>query len=150
MSTSSSEFLNIAYLASHQGRGRATRTLIVIYLLREWMKNGGKYAAPRSERPGYTVINNLLRVVRNGFEVRFFPPSIFPLSALTLSCSGQVKNAVDAAITACSDPFDLLGAIENARQQAEDSEGETRERWIAKGVRELRSVDAFLLTTSLY
>jgi hypothetical protein len=79
----------------------------------------------------------------------FLPALNFPLSVLTFSYFGQVKNAVDAAIAACSDPFDLLGAIENARQQAEDSEGETRERWIAKGVRELRSVEIFLLTISL-
>jgi len=56
----------------------------------------------------------------------------------------QVKNAVDAAITACGEPFDLLESIENARQQAEDSEGETRDMWIARGVRELRCVFAAL------
>ncbi|GAA6033114.1 hypothetical protein JCM8097_002951 [Rhodosporidiobolus ruineniae] len=100
------------------GRGRTTRTLVIIKLLQDWMRDGGKATAPPSDRPSYTVINNLLRVVRNGFEV---------------------KNAVDAAITACGEPFDLLDAIENARQQAEDSEGETREKWVQRGVRELRA-----------
>ncbi|GAA5990599.1 hypothetical protein JCM11641_007799 [Rhodosporidiobolus odoratus] len=100
------------------GRGRATRTLVIIKILQDWIRNNGQTTAPPSQRASYTVINNLLRVVRNGFEV---------------------KNAVDAAITACGEPFDLLESIENARQQAEDSEGETREKWIARGVRELRA-----------
>ncbi|GAA5826021.1 hypothetical protein JCM11251_000094 [Rhodosporidiobolus azoricus] len=100
------------------GRGRTTRTLVIIRILQDWLRNGGKFTAPPSQRQSYTVINNLLRVVRNGFEV---------------------KNAVDAAITACGEPFDLLESIENARQQAEDSEGETREKWIARGVREVRA-----------
>ncbi|GAA5856222.1 hypothetical protein JCM8547_000828 [Rhodosporidiobolus lusitaniae] len=109
------------------GRGRATRTLVIIKMLQNWMRAGGKPVAPPSDRPSYTVVNNLLRVIRNGFEV---------------------KNAVDAAITACSEPFDLLGAIENARQQAEDSEGETREKWIARGVRELRAYFFLILFMS--
>ncbi|GAA5911266.1 hypothetical protein JCM6882_004080 [Rhodosporidiobolus microsporus] len=101
------------------GRGRTTRTLVIIRILQDWLRNNGKFTAPPSERQSYTVINNLLRVVRNGFEV---------------------KNAVDAAITACGEPFDLLESIENARQQAEDSEeGAVRDKWIARGVRELRA-----------
>ncbi|GAA5953720.1 hypothetical protein JCM8115_004129 [Rhodotorula mucilaginosa] len=99
------------------GRGRTTRTLVIIKLLQDWLRSGGKVAAPRSTRPSYTVINNLLRVIKNGFEV---------------------KNAVDAAVTACGEPFDLLDAIEHARQKAEDTEGEEREHWIARGVRDLR------------
>lgn len=51
------------------GRGRTTRTLVIIKLLQDWFRSGGKISAPRSERPSYTVINNLLRVVKNGFEV---------------------------------------------------------------------------------
>lgn len=51
------------------GRGRTTRTLVIIKLLQDWIRNGGKMTAPRSERSSYTVINNLLRVVKNGFEV---------------------------------------------------------------------------------
>ncbi|GAA6022381.1 hypothetical protein JCM10207_004746 [Rhodosporidiobolus poonsookiae] len=101
------------------GRGRTTRTLVIIKILQDWLSNGGKITAPRSTRPSYTIINNLLRVVRNGFEV---------------------KNAVDAAITACGEPFDLLDSIENARQEAEDAEDDTaRDKWVAKGVRELRA-----------
>ena len=51
------------------GRGRTTRTLGLIKLLHDWLRSGGKVAAPRSTRPSYTVINNLLRVIKNGFEV---------------------------------------------------------------------------------
>lgn len=51
------------------GRGRTTRTLVIIKLLQDWLRSGGKPAAPRSTRPSYTVINNLLRVIKNGFEV---------------------------------------------------------------------------------
>ncbi|GJN93415.1 hypothetical protein Rhopal_006470-T1 [Rhodotorula paludigena] len=100
------------------GRGRTTRTLVIIKLLQDWLRHGGKHHAPKSSRPSFAIINNLLRVIRNGFEV---------------------KNAVDAAVTACGEPFDLLEAVENARQQALDSEGETRDKWIARGVRELRA-----------
>ncbi|BGP42410.1 hypothetical protein JCM10450v2_006504 [Rhodotorula kratochvilovae] len=109
------------------GRGRTTRTLVIITLLQDWMRSGGQIRARRSDRQSYVVINNLLRVVRNGFEV---------------------KNAVDAAITACGDPFDLLEAIENARQHAEDSEGETRDKWVARGVRELRGYFFLILFMS--
>lgn len=52
------------------GRGRTTRTLVVIKLLQDWMRTGGQPKAKRSDRQSYVVINNLLRVVRNGFEVR--------------------------------------------------------------------------------
>jgi len=34
------------------------------------MRTGGQPKAKRSDRQSYVVINNLLRVVRNGFEVR--------------------------------------------------------------------------------
>uniref|UniRef100_A0A0K3CRK6 BY PROTMAP: gi/472580415/gb/EMS18219.1/ metal ion binding protein [Rhodosporidium toruloides NP11] gi/647403677/emb/CDR49761.1/ RHTO0S32e00298g1_1 [Rhodosporidium toruloides] n=1 Tax=Rhodotorula toruloides TaxID=5286 RepID=A0A0K3CRK6_RHOTO len=109
------------------GRGRTTRTLVIIKLLQDWLRHNGKFVAPRSDRPSYTVINNLLRVVRNGFEI---------------------KNAVDAAITACGEPFDLLESIENARQQAEDAEGETRDIWIARGLRELRAYFFLIIFTT--
>ncbi|GAA6056946.1 hypothetical protein JCM3770_007157 [Rhodotorula araucariae] len=113
------------------GRGRTTRTLVTIKLLQDWMRTatatGQTPRAKRSDRQSYVVINNLLRVVRNGFEV---------------------KNAVDAAITACGDPFDLLDAIESARQQAEDSEGDTRDKWVARGVRELRGYFFLILFMS--
>ncbi|BGP13466.1 hypothetical protein JCM10213v2_001386 [Rhodosporidiobolus nylandii] len=119
---------NSAIIVNDQlGRGRATRTLVVIKILQDWIRNGGKLEAPPTERPSYTIINNLLRVVRNGFEV---------------------KNAVDAAITACGEPFDLLESIESARQAAEDSEGETREKWVARGVRELRGYFFLILFAS--
>lgn len=51
------------------GRGRTTRTLVIIKLLQDWLRHGGKHHAPKSSRPSFAIINNLLRVIRNGFEV---------------------------------------------------------------------------------
>lgn len=89
-------------------------------MVTSWLRNGGK-GAPRSNRYSYTVINNLLRAVpRTGQEV---------------------KDAVDEAITACSEPFDMLESIEDARQAAEDAQSEfDKDKWVARGLKELRSV----------
>lgn len=67
----------------------------------------------------YSVINNLLRTIRSGQEV---------------------KNAVDEAITACGYTFDLLHSIEDARQEAEDAGDDTelRQRCVARGLQNLR------------
>ncbi|GAA5932545.1 uncharacterized protein JCM15063_001257, partial [Sporobolomyces koalae] len=101
------------------GRGRTTRTLVVIKMVTNWLRHGAK-RAPRSKRYSYTVINNLLRAVpRTGQEV---------------------KDAVDEAITACGHPFDLLETIEDARQAAEDTESEfDKKKWVARGLKELRA-----------
>ncbi|GAA6059315.1 hypothetical protein JCM10212_005895 [Sporobolomyces blumeae] len=101
------------------GRGRTTRTLVIIKMVTSWLRNGGK-GAPRSNRYSYTVINNLLRAIpRTGQEV---------------------KDAVDEAITACGHPFDMLDSIEDARQSAEDAQSDfEKEKWVARGLKELRA-----------
>ncbi|GAA5942648.1 hypothetical protein JCM1841_006801 [Sporobolomyces salmonicolor] len=109
------------------GRGRTTRTLVIITLVLNWFRHGGK-GAPRSHRYSYTVINNLLRAVPH--------------------TGAEVKNAVDQAITVCGHPFDLLNSIEDARQHAEDAKTDfEREKWIARGLRELRAYFFLLLLT---
>ncbi|GAA5966606.1 hypothetical protein JCM21900_001467 [Sporobolomyces salmonicolor] len=109
------------------GRGRTTRTLVIITLVLNWLRHGGK-GAPRSHRYSYTVINNLLRAVPH--------------------TGAEVKNAVDQAITVCGHPFDLLSSIEDARQHAEDAKTDfEREKWIARGLRELRAYFFLLLLT---
>ncbi|KAM0753591.1 hypothetical protein T439DRAFT_322487 [Meredithblackwellia eburnea MCA 4105] len=88
------------------GRGRSTRAQVLITLVQRWLQNAG-HGLPNPDsnvthtpRLSYTVINNLLRTIRSGQEV---------------------KNAVDDAITTCSDPYDVLDEIENTRQAAEDA-----------------------------
>ncbi|GAA5906325.1 uncharacterized protein JCM6883_005515 [Sporobolomyces salmoneus] len=100
------------------GRGRTTRTLVIIKMVTDWLRHGPK--PPRSNRSSYTVINNLLRAVpRTGQEV---------------------KDAVDEAITACGHPFDMLESIEDARQAAEDAQSDfEKEKWVARGLKELRA-----------
>lgn len=70
-----------------------------------------------------SIINNLLRTIRHGQEV---------------------KNAVDEAITACSQAYDLLESIEDARQAAEDvtDNPDLRQQKVAKGLNHLRSVSS--------
>ncbi|CEQ43057.1 SPOSA6832_04952 [Sporobolomyces salmonicolor] len=132
------------------GRGRTTRTLVIITLVLNWFRHGGK-GAPRSHRYSYTctpplpsfhrrsshlpplcrnsVINNLLRAVPH--------------------TGAEVKNAVDQAITVCGHPFDLLNSIEDARQHAEDAKTDfEREKWIARGLRELRCTCLFTSLTA--
>ncbi|GAA6009259.1 hypothetical protein JCM11491_004248 [Sporobolomyces phaffii] len=100
------------------GRGRTTRTLVIIKMVTKWLRHGPK--APRSKRSSFTIINNLLRAVpRTGQEV---------------------KDAVDEAITACAHPFDMLESIEDARQAAEDAQSDfEKEKWLARGLKELRA-----------
>lgn len=76
------------------GRGRTTRTLVIIKLLQDWLRSGGKVAAPRSTRPSYTVINNLLRVIKNGFEVSVKKGKTRMVSSLMtfLFTSGQERR----------------------------------------------------------
>ncbi|SCV73360.1 BQ2448_7286 [Microbotryum intermedium] len=105
------------------GRGRSTRAQIIITLVQKWMRSKGQgwsSEGARSTRYSYTVINNLLRTIRSGQEV---------------------KAAVDEAIDACRETYDLLDSIEEARQQAEDAKDHTelRSKLIAKGLQSLRS-----------
>ncbi|KAI5474355.1 metal ion binding protein, partial [Pseudohyphozyma bogoriensis] len=110
------------------GRGRSTRAQVLITLVQRWLRSGGqRFPAigpdtPRSTRYSYTVINNLLRTIRQGQEV---------------------KTAVDKAITECGETFDLLDAIEGSRQAAEDAkvagDAELERNRTQRGVLNLRS-----------
>lgn len=72
----------------------------------------------KSTRYSYTVINNLLRVIRSGQEI---------------------KNAVDMAITSCGETYDLLDSIEDARQCAEDAKDpEVKQQRVERGIQNLR------------
>ncbi|KAK4055018.1 hypothetical protein OIO90_003359 [Microbotryomycetes sp. JL221] len=114
------------------GRGRSTRAQVIIALVQRWLKSEGcglLSSSSRSSRYSYTVINNLLRTIRSGQEV---------------------KNAVDEAITACGHTFDLLDAIEESRQAAEDA-GENQElkhSHIAHGLHNLRAYYFLILFSS--
>ncbi|KAK4703550.1 hypothetical protein P7C70_g2674, partial [Phenoliferia sp. Uapishka_3] len=119
------------------GRGRSTRAQVLITLVQRWIKSAGHRLPttgqdnPRSARLSYAVINNLLRTIRSGQEV---------------------KHAVDAAITACSEPYDLLDSIERSRQSAEDAKLQGDEEQVKirteRGIQNLRAYYFLILFAS--
>jgi hypothetical protein len=87
------------------GRGRSTLTQVLILLIQSWLRAGGRRAAfahakGEAKSVSYQVINNLLRVIRHGREI---------------------KITVDSAITQCHEYQDIVDSIEDARQRAEDA-----------------------------
>ncbi|KAH8117959.1 inositol hexakisphosphate-domain-containing protein [Phellopilus nigrolimitatus] len=124
------------------GRGRSTMTSIIILLIQQWLQLGQSQTRPRVSRSpslilrrsnsvldmsfaqsdpnrhSYQVINNLLRVIRNGL---------------------WVKDAVDAAIDQCSEVFNLRDSIEDARIDAEQASNEQQKKAHAqRGLHNLR------------
>ncbi|CUA76059.1 Paladin [Danio rerio] [Rhizoctonia solani] len=121
------------------GRGRSTVASIVVLLLQEWLKCGRGRAHARTPRRGksmlsvpsrerepsesksrlsYQIINNLLRVIRRGPDV---------------------KRIVDDAIDQCDQFLNLRESIEDARLQAEGSADEQqKKRFIQIGLHNLR------------
>ncbi|CAE6502206.1 unnamed protein product [Rhizoctonia solani] len=121
------------------GRGRSTVASIVVLLLQEWLKVGRGRAHARTPRRGmsmlsvpsrerevselkprlsYQIINNLLRVIRRGPDV---------------------KRMVDDAIDQCDQFMNLRESIEDARLQAEGSTDEQqKKRFIQIGLHNLR------------
>lgn len=106
------------------GRGRSTLVSIMLVLFRRWLQGGGKarvFAEAPSNPPkvlAYAVINNLIRVIRNGREI---------------------KMHVDSAIQECSAIFNLLESIEDAREAAEEAEDEqTKKAKTRRGLDDLR------------
>ncbi|KAG9052633.1 hypothetical protein FS842_009475 [Serendipita sp. 407] len=129
------------------GKRRSTVTAIVIKLIQDWIQGNGMHTrTPKTpglgpdkfklsnsitsmsieqivtpvsnQQPSYQVINNLLRVIRNGLEV---------------------KRAVDDAILQCSQTFNVHKAIETARIAADEAVDE-RQKWkeSMKGLHHLR------------
>ncbi|KAJ2917433.1 hypothetical protein MD484_g2993, partial [Candolleomyces efflorescens] len=126
------------------GRGRSTLASIILVLIRQWLQaNLAVTPAPTSRPPplrsmsmasahresgfevltskprqSYTVINNLLRVVRRGHAV---------------------KTAVDDAIDQCSAVYHLTEAIEEAHTRAEEATDQKQKQgYAAKGIQILR------------
>ncbi|KAG6832796.1 hypothetical protein H0H92_009414 [Tricholoma furcatifolium] len=123
------------------GRGRSTLASIVLLLIRQWLEHHqsrSTSAHPRfakrsmsivstlgdfdhvscKGRHSYTIINNLLRVIRKG---------------------PRVKNAVDDAIDQCSAVLNLRESIEESRNKAEQATDEKQKRSFAqKGLHNLR------------
>ncbi|KAG9104343.1 hypothetical protein FRC06_003389 [Ceratobasidium sp. 370] len=124
------------------GRGRSTVASVVVLLLQEWLKSGRGRAPSRTPRRGmsmlsipsiererengkkppprlsYQIINNLLRVIKRGPDV---------------------KRMVDDAIDQCDQFLNLRESIEEARLQAEDATDERQKRrFIQVGLHNLR------------
>lgn len=106
------------------GRGRSTLVSIILLLIRHWLQAGGKarvFAEAPAHPPkthAYAVINNLIRVIRNGREI---------------------KMHVDAAIQECSAIYHLTDAIEDAREEAEETDDEqAKKSKIGRGLDDLR------------
>lgn len=109
------------------GRGRSTRALILIALVQRWLLTTSHrlpqskiYNPPQSSRYSYTVINNLLRTIRSGQEI---------------------KSTVDEVITVCGSTYDLLDSIEEARQSAADASSDLslQSTFTQKGLDSLRA-----------
>ncbi|KAF8969228.1 inositol hexakisphosphate-domain-containing protein [Flammula alnicola] len=120
------------------GRGRSTLASIILLLIRQWLQMHrlttpasplvGKRSLSMSmtlaepvrapNRHSYQVINNLLRVIRKGPDV---------------------KSAVDDAVDRCSAVYNLRDAIEDSRVRAEEATDEKQTRLhTAKGLQNLR------------
>lgn len=123
------------------GRGRSTIASIVVLLLQEWLRSSRGRAPSRTPRRGmsmlsmsmerdrdsgkkpaprhsYQIINNLLRVIKRGPDV---------------------KRIVDDAIDQCDQYLNLRESIEEARLQAEDATDERqKKRFIQIGLHNLR------------
>lgn len=123
------------------GRGRSTLASIILLLIRQWLEHHQslkKATAPRfmkrsmsmvsnaggiepiftKPRHSYTVINNLLRVIRKG---------------------PMVKQIVDDAVDQCGAVFNLRDSIEESRNQAEQATDEKQKHAFAhKGLQNLR------------
>ncbi|KAF9223711.1 hypothetical protein BS17DRAFT_802243 [Gyrodon lividus] len=125
------------------GRGRSTLTSVLILLIQQWLKESRLLAQasprllPRSpalstslsmsesfmeepvnKRQSYQVVNNFLRIVRRGSEV---------------------KNAVDEGIDRCAIVINLRDSIEEERVKAEQASDEKQKRvHTSKGLQNLR------------
>ncbi|KAG8748240.1 hypothetical protein FRC10_007629 [Ceratobasidium sp. 414] len=124
------------------GRGRSTIASIVVLLLQEWLKSSRGRAPSRTPRRGmtmlsmpsiererengkkppprlsYQIINNLLRVIKRGPDV---------------------KRMVDDAVDQCDQFLNLRESIEEARLQAEDATDERqKKRFFQVGLHNLR------------
>jgi hypothetical protein len=108
------------------GRGRSTLTLVLIMLIQSWLRAGGRrgvfsHTKGEAKSVSYQVINNLLRVIRHGREI---------------------KITVDSAIAQCNEYQDIVDSIEDARQRAEDAgaagDKQAREAFIDQGMGSLR------------
>lgn len=107
----------------------------MITLVQRWLRSNGRLAIPatiRSTRYSYTVINNLLRTIRSGQEI---------------------KDSVDEIITLCGTGkvgYDLLEAIEDSRQSAEEAKDDLalKEDRTQKGIQDLRAYYFLILFAS--
>ncbi|KZT29832.1 hypothetical protein NEOLEDRAFT_1174835 [Neolentinus lepideus HHB14362 ss-1] len=121
------------------GRGRSTLTAVIVLLIQRWLessRSNKSTLAPglsrslsmtdnvmdafssRPRRHSYTVINNLLRVIRKG---------------------PAVKYAVDDAIDQCAEVFNLRDSIEEYRALAEQATDDRQKKSFAqKGLHNLR------------
>ncbi|TFK46087.1 hypothetical protein OE88DRAFT_1668241 [Heliocybe sulcata] len=124
------------------GRGRSTLTAVIVLLIQRWLENSRSNkgtiapslsrslsvksmtdsvvdAVPsRPRRHSYTVINNLLRVIRKG---------------------PAVKDAVDDAIDQCAEVYNLRDSIEEYRALAEQATDDKQKKSLAqKGLHNLR------------
>lgn len=102
------------------GRGRSTLVLVCILLIQHWLRRGGNrfaFADVQATRRNhsYQMINNLLRVMRNG---------------------RGIKAAVDNAVERCSAVYDLIESIEACRRAAEEAarDSASKEERVKRGL----------------
>lgn len=113
------------------GRGRSSNTAAIVLLIQRWMKRNHDRHTPStpaarrnasrkslavqpSSKTSWQIINSVLRVIRNGLEV---------------------KRIVDDAIDRTSATFNLRDSIEDYRDQAEEAKNpDDRNRAIERGM----------------
>ncbi|KAI9567360.1 inositol hexakisphosphate-domain-containing protein [Boletus coccyginus] len=135
------DFMNTAIVVNCQlGRGRSTLTSVLILLIQQWLKDSRATAResprlparspslstsallaeeqPVNWRPSYQVVDNFLRIVRQG---------------------PAVKNAVDEAVDRCAVVLNLRESIEEERAKADQATDEKQKRvHTSKGIHNLR------------
>ncbi|RKP01076.1 hypothetical protein CXG81DRAFT_12437 [Caulochytrium protostelioides] len=91
-----------------RGMGRSTMCAVLMVLIEDWQR-GIPLAATAAPKPmhHYRVVHALLRVIRQGLEI---------------------KNTVDAAIDLCGEPVNLRDSIDTWRQRAEGEQDPDRKR----------------------
>ncbi|KAI8143663.1 inositol hexakisphosphate-domain-containing protein [Fennellomyces sp. T-0311] len=110
-----SDLSNTAIMMNCQiGLGRSTLGTVIATLLTQWLRSSQEITISSpdpKQRPNYQIINSLLRVIRNGLEV---------------------KRTVDSAIDQCSKFLNLREVIESAHIQMENEKDDEKRRRILK------------------
>ncbi|QRV75009.1 paladin [Ceratobasidium sp. AG-Ba] len=123
------------------GRGRSTIASIVVLLLQEWLRSTRGRAPSRTPRRGLTMLSMSIERERDGNKKSLPRHSYQIINNLlrVIKRGPDVKRIVDDAIDQCDQYLNLRESIEEARMQAEDATDERqKKRFIQIGLHNLR------------